>query len=143
MKLLLDTNVLLDVLAARRPFYDAAARIWSLAEHEEVEAFVSAISFNNVYYIVRKAGGKAKADEALRTLRDLFTPVPLDARMINQSMDAPIDDFEGAVQFHSAARQKCDYLITRDPDGFPGTGVPVLAPHEFLAVWDLRRGANA
>jgi predicted nucleic acid-binding protein len=56
VRLLLDTNVLLDVLAARKPFYETTARIWSLAEHEDVEAFVSAISFNNVYYIVRKAG---------------------------------------------------------------------------------------
>jgi predicted nucleic acid-binding protein len=139
VKLLLDTNVLLDVLAARKPFYDTAARIWSLAEHKDVEAFVSAISFNNVYYIVRKAGGKEKADEALRTLRDLFTPVPLDGALINQAMDAPIDDFEDAVQFHSAARHKCDYLITRDPDGFPCSGVPILSPQEFLAVWDIRQ----
>lgn len=141
--MLLDTNILLDVLAARQPFYNAAARIWALAEHEEVEAFVSAISFNNIFYIVRKAGGKTKADEALRALRDLFTPVPLDARLINQAMDAPIDDFEDAVQFHSAARQKCDYLVTRDPDGFPSTGVPVLSPQEFLAVWDMKHGADA
>ncbi len=141
--LLLDTNVLLDVLAARKPFYETAARIWSLAGHEDVEAFVSAISFNNVYYIVREAGGKAKADEALRTLRGLFTPVPLDAGLINQAMDAPIDDSEDAVQFHSAARRKCDYLITRDPDGFPSSGVPVLSPQEFLAVWDIRQDAVA
>lgn len=138
MRLLLDTNVLLDVLAAREPFCRAAARIWSLAEHDQVDAFVSAISFNNVYYIVRKAGGRVKADEALRTLRDLFTPIPFDARLINQSMDASMDDFEDAVQFHSASRENVDYLVTRDPDGFPTTGVPVLSPEEFLAVWDTR-----
>jgi predicted nucleic acid-binding protein len=143
VRVLLDTNVLLDVLAARQPFYHAAARIWAMAEHAEVEALISAISFNNIYYIVRKAGGKAKADEALRVLRDLFTPVALDARLINQSMDAPIDDFEDAVQFHSAVREKVDYLITRDPEGFPSTGVPVLSPQEFLAIWNVRRGPDA
>ena len=138
MKLLLDTNVLLDVLGKRPPFYAAAARLWSLAEHNQIEAFVSAISFNNIYYIVRKAAGKEKADEALRTLRDLFTPVPLDAKLINQSMDAPIDDFEDGVPFHSASREQVDYFVTRDPDGFPATGVPVLSPQEFLAIWDTR-----
>ena len=139
MKLLLDTNILLDVLAARQPFYGPAARLWSLAEHDEIEVFVSAISFNNIYYIVRKSAGKAKADEALRALRDLFTPVPLDAKLINQAMDAPIDDFEDAVQFHSASRENLDYLVTRDPDGFPTTGIPVLSPQEFLAIWDTQR----
>ena len=139
MRLLLDTNVLLDVLAARHPFYEAAARLWSLAEHDEIEAFVSAISFNNIYYIVRKE----KADEALRALRDLFTPISLDAKLINQSMDAPIDDFEDAVHFHSASRENLDYLVTRDPDGFPNTGVPVLSPLEFLAIWNIREEQEA
>ena len=138
MRLLLDTNVLLDVIAARQPFYQAAARLWSLAEHDRIEAFVSAISFNNIYYIVRKSAGKEKADEALRAIRDLFTPVSLDAKLINRSMDAPIDDFEDAVQFHSAARESVDYLVTRDPDGFPRTGVSILSPLEFLAIWDAR-----
>ena len=49
-----------------------------------------------------------------------------------------MDDFEDAVQFHSASRENVDYLVTRDPDGFPTTGVPVLSPEEFLAVWDTR-----
>ncbi|MBT3295155.1 MAG: PIN domain-containing protein [Verrucomicrobia bacterium] len=138
MRVLVDTNVLLDVIAAREPFYQAAARLWSLAEHDQIEAFVSAISFNNVFYIVRKSAGKEKADEALRAIRDLFTPVPLDATLINRSMDAPIDDFEDAVQFHSASRENVDYLVTRDPDGFPHTGVAILSPHEFLAIWDAR-----
>ena len=83
--------------AASQPWTD----LWSLAEHDQVEAFVSAISFNNIYYIVRRTAGKEKADEALRALRDLFTPVPLAAKLINQSMDAPIDDFEDGVQFHA------------------------------------------
>ena len=139
MRVLLDTNVLLDVLARREPFYEAAARIWSLAEHNQIEAFVSAISFNNVYYIVRKAAGKEKADQALCALRDLFTPVPLDARLINQSIDAPIDDFEDGVQYHSASRMEADCLVTRDPDGFPAIGVPILSPREFLAIWDTRQ----
>ena len=140
--MLLDTNVLLDVLAFRKPFYDAAARIWTLAEHQKLDALVSAISFNNIYYIIRKAGGKAKADDALRIIRDLFTPVPLDAKLINQAMDSSIDDFEDAVQFHSAVRETADFLITRDPDGFPSTGTPVLSPPEFLALWDLRQAPD-
>ncbi len=139
MKILLDTNVLLDVIGDRKPFYEAAARIWTLVESEALEGCISAISFNNIYYIVRKAGDKAAADKALRALRDLFTVIPLDLRLINQSMDAPIDDFEDAVQFHSASRAGTDYLVTRDPDGFPATGVPVLSPQEFLSLWDLQQ----
>jgi predicted nucleic acid-binding protein len=81
----------------------------------------------------------AAADQALQAIRDLFTPVSLDAKLINRAMDAPIDDFEDAVQFYSASRENVDYLVTRDPDGFPRTGVPVLSPQEFLAIWDTRK----
>jgi predicted nucleic acid-binding protein len=67
----IDTNVLLDVLARRQPFYAAASRIWTLAERGSVRAFVSAISFNNIYYITRKGsregtGGPGSATPARR-----------------------------------------------------------------------------
>jgi predicted nucleic acid-binding protein len=130
----LDTNVLLDVLARREPFYAAAAEVWSLAERGEFDAFVSAISFNNVYYIVRKAEGAQKANQALRLLRDVFRVVAPDVQILNQAMDADMTDFEDAVQFHSALRAQATHLVTRNPDDFPKGSLCVLTPEEFLAV---------
>ena len=135
MRVFLDTNVLLDVLARRDPFYAAAAEVWSLAESGELEAFVSAISFNNIYYIVRKAAGKAKADSALRMLRDIFHIIAPDTQIINQAMDADLNDFEDAVQFRSAIRAKATHLLTRDPDDFPASDLLILSAEEFMAVW--------
>ena len=134
MRVFLDTNVLLDVLARREPFYAAAAEIWSLAERGEIQAFVSAISFNNIYYVVRKAEGKAHADLALRMLRDIFQVVAPDAQIINQAMDTEADDFEDAVRFHSALRAKTAHLLTRNPDDFPESDLSILTPEEFIAV---------
>jgi predicted nucleic acid-binding protein len=141
----IDTNVLLDVLGRREPFYTAAAQVWSLAERDEIQAFVSAISFNNVYYIVRKAEGRAKADAALRMLRGIFHAVAPDAQILNQAIDARLGDFEDALQFHSAIRIKATHLITRDPDDFPKTDLLVLSPEEFMALWreQQRPPANA
>ena len=138
MRLFLDTNVLLDVLGRREPFFQAAARVWSLAERGELEAYVSAISFNNVYYIVRKAGGKEKADEALRILRDVFAIVAPDAKIINQAMDSEMTDFEDALQFYSAVRAKATHLLTRDADAFPTSHLQVLSPDEFIAALQER-----
>ena len=143
MTLFVDTNVLLDVLAKREPFYSAAAQVWSLAERGEVKACVCAISFNNLYYIIRKAESKDKAREALRLVRDVFEPIAPDARITNQSIDSPLDDFEDAVQFHSAVRAKARYLISRDPGDFPQTGPPVLTPEEFLATWSSSESGRA
>lgn len=134
MILLVDTNVLLDVLAYREPHYEASARVWTLAERGDVESFISSISFNNVYYIIRKAAGRAKAREALQSLRDVFDWVAPDRSIINQAIDSDCDDFEDAVQFHSAVRVGADYLVTRDPGGFPRSGPAIVTPSEFLAL---------
>jgi len=135
MKVFVDTNVLLDVLAHREPFYSASARIWSLAERGEVGAYISAISFNNVYYIVRKAEDKATAERAMRLLRDVFDSVAPDGKVINQAIDSAFCDFEDAVQFHSAIRAKAQFLITRNPGDFPRSKLSVVTPEEFLALW--------
>jgi len=134
MNLFVDTNILLDVLANRKPFYAAAARIWSMAERSDVQAFISAISFNNIYYILRKAAGRPKAMESLRVLRDIFEVVQLDSKILNQALDAEIDDFEDAVQFYSAVRARARYLLTWNPDDFPEGTVSIITPQEFLAA---------
>jgi len=135
MTAFVDTNVLLDVLARREPFYAAAARIWVLAERGLLTAYVSAISFNNIYYIVRKAEGKAKADRAMVLLRDVFTPAALTAQLLNQAMDADINDFEDAIQYHSATHTDADCLISRNPGHFPQNTIPVLSPEEFISTF--------
>lgn len=135
MKIFVDTNVLLDVLGHRQPFYQASARVWTLAEKGEVEAFISAISFNNVYYIIRKISGRDAATEGLCLLRDVFDCVAPDRGIVNQAIDSECDDFEDAVQFHSAVSSGSRFLVTRDPSGFPLTGPAILNPDEFLALY--------
>mgnify|MGYP006272558667 CR=1 FL=1 len=136
MRVFLDTNLLLDVLAKREPFYAAAARIWTLAETGACEALVSAISFNNVFYIVRKARDLGAARRALVLLRDIFASVAPDQRILNQAIDSEIADFEDAIQFYSALHAQADYLLTRNVGDFPDGSLPILAPGEFLALFD-------
>jgi predicted nucleic acid-binding protein len=133
MKVFVDTNVLLDVLAKRKPFYSDAARIWSLAERGKIDAQISVISFNNVYYVVRRAANRQTAEEALLLMRNVFTAIPLDAKVLSQAIDAGFSDFEDAIQFHSAVFSSAEYLITRDAAHFPVTALPVLSPAQFLA----------
>jgi predicted nucleic acid-binding protein len=124
MRAFVDTIVLMDVLARREPFYLDAARMWSLAERGCIEALVSVISFNNVYYVVRKASNRKSAERSLHLMRGVFTPVPLTVQILNQAIEARSDDFEDAIQFHSAIYAEADCLITRDADHFPPTGLP-------------------
>jgi predicted nucleic acid-binding protein len=134
MRVFVDTNTLLDVLAKREPFYSASARIWTMAESAEIEAHISAISFNNVYYVVRKLKDRKSADRAVCVMRDVFRPVAPDEQILNQAIDSRMKDFEDAIQYFSAIRIQADHLITRNPDDFPRDPVPVLSPEEFLAM---------
>ena len=138
MNIFVDTNILLDVLANREPFYAASARIWSLAECGEVIAYISVISYNNVYYVVRKIAGKEKALEAMKLIRGVFKTVAANEQVINQSIDSGFGDFEDAIQYYSAARIHAKHLITRNPRHFPESSISILSPDEFLAVWNLK-----
>ena len=139
MKVLVDTNVLLDVLARREPHYRASAQVWTLAERGEIAAFISAISLNNVYYIVRKVESKSAARQALKLLRDVFDSVAPDDKIINQAIDSECDDFEDAIQFHSAVRVAAQVLITRNPSDFPRSAPAIATPEEFLQIMAERQ----
>lgn len=134
MKVFLDTNVLLDVLTRRKPFFDASAQIWSLAEADRIRGLVSAISYPNVYYIVRKLSGLKAADTVIHSMRAIFTVVACDERVIHQALDSEFTDFQDAIQYHSALAARAAYLVTRNPHHFPTTDLPVLSPTEFLAA---------
>jgi len=133
-KVFLDTNILLDVIAQREPFFGPAARIWTLAEQNSIDAYVSAISFNNLYYIVRKIEGHAKAIKALRMVRDIFTSVAPDQKILDQAMDSGLRDFEDAIQYFSANHAHVNFLITRNPGDFPTSLLPILTAREFVAT---------
>jgi predicted nucleic acid-binding protein len=129
-----DTNVLLDVLARREPFYKDSAEVWTLAENGHITAYTSALSLPNIYYVLRKAAGAKIARQTVRLLRDVFTLAPLDEQIVNQAIDAHIADFEDAIQFFSALRAGAVVLITRNAADFPQQGIALQTPAEFLAA---------
>ncbi len=136
MKILVDTNVLLDVLCERTEFYDDSAAVWSLAEQGRMTAFIAAVSVTNIYYIVRKLGDHRKAMKAMTQLRDIFSVAACDAQVLNQAIDAKMQDLEDAVQYFTAAHAGADMIVTRNVKHFPKGGIPAATPAEFLAVLD-------
>ena len=134
MNVFIDTNVLMDVLLERRPFVVESRKVWFLAERGKVAGLVSALSFANIYYVVRKALGADTAASMMTLLRDTFTAVPLDEQILNQAIDAKFSDFEDAIQYYSALRADAECLLTRNVDHFPDSGLRVISPEEFLAA---------
>jgi predicted nucleic acid-binding protein len=130
MRVLLDTNILLDVLQERHPYHAAAARVWKLVEEKAIEGVVSAISFNNIFYIARKQSGRDKAMEAVRYVRRIFGITPLDAAVIDFALETNAPDFEDAIQVGSAKMVQADYVVTRNS----ADCVPTVTAEELLAL---------
>ncbi|HEX4056312.1 MAG TPA: PIN domain-containing protein [Tepidisphaeraceae bacterium] len=128
-----DTNVLLDVLLARKPFVRDAQRLWSLAEEGQIQAVVSAVSFLNVYYVVRRLASRREADRAVRGMQAVFQVAPVTREVIDQAIEADAADFEDAVQHACAVRAAALCIVTRDGRHFARSALPILAPDAFLA----------
>ena len=139
MNVFIDTNVLLDVLAKRKPFYEDSATVWTLAEQGKVRGFVSALSFSNVYYIVRRLKDRRTADRAMHILRDTFVPVACDQQVLSQAIDAGMKDSEDAIQYVSALRVEAACLISRNPGHFPRSVLSVVTPAEFLVAHSFEK----
>src|SRR4051812_23338368 len=120
MVLLIDSNILLDSLLARAPHSAHADRLVNRVEAGDVNAHVSAISFNNVYYLAEKRRGDVDARRMLRNLRRLFGVVPLDVDILDAALSSSLIDFEDAIQAVSAQRASADCIVTRNAQDFVG-----------------------
>ena len=134
MKVFLDTNVILDVLASREPFVTDSAAVLSLIEARTLEGFTAAHSITTLFYLLRREIGSARAREILMDLLRVLEVVAVDQDRIFQALAMDWEDFEDAVQASCAAKAETDYLLTRDREDFRGSYVPVLSPAEFIAL---------
>jgi len=134
LKLFLDTNVILDVLADRRPYADDASAVLSLMEKGEAQGFVAAHAVTTIFYLLHKELGPKRARKALVDLLKLVRVVPVDHDRLLQALAMDWNDPEDAVQAACAAKTEADFLITRNQDDFKAADVPVRSPAEFLAL---------
>jgi predicted nucleic acid-binding protein len=134
MRILLDNDVVLDFLTARRPFFVEAKQIFQYLDDGKIECFVSAITPINVFYITRKLSGK---DVALQAVKDLLNAVEVcetDLKILRKATYSTISDYEDAVQHESAIAENLDAIVTRNTKDFVNATVKVYSPTEFLEV---------
>ena len=134
LKLFLDTNVVIDVIARREPFFEDSYEVLFLCEKGAADGFVSAITFCTVSCVLRKFSTADTLRRQIRDLRNTLPPIDLAASMLDKDIASTINDFEDAVQFYSAVYMDADYIITRNAKVFPQDGIPVLSPTAFLQL---------
>ena len=134
MKLFLDTNVVIDVLAAREPFVTDSRTVFNLCETGKAEGCISALTLCTISYVLRKLVTPVTMRARLRDLRNVLTPVDLSVSLLDKAISSRLADFEDAVQFYTAVYSEADYIITRNVKHFPQENIPVLTPTDFLAL---------
>ncbi|HEY3390537.1 MAG TPA: PIN domain-containing protein [Prolixibacteraceae bacterium] len=130
--LLIDTNIILDLLAKRYPFYDFAAEIFSLADTKKVELYTSSISIINTNYILAKILSEKEAREILRKFRILVKVLPCDEKIIDLGLNSSFKDYEDSVQYFTAIENQMDSIITRNVKDFKSSKIPIMTAEEFL-----------
>ena len=132
MKILIDTNIIVDVLADREGFAEPASRIFKLCEVGQVEGCIYALSIANIAYILRKELDRGQIAEVIAKLDSIFTIADMKAEDLKKAAVLPMDDYEDALQSVCASRLKADYIVTRNLKDFKNSKVPAVAPSEFL-----------
>jgi predicted nucleic acid-binding protein len=133
VRVLLDTNVVLDVLLRRGAWLTEAAVIWEASADGRLSGCVTASAMTDIYYIARKLSGADAARRAVRQCLDSFVILAMDRDDLEAAYASSVADPEDALQIACAARHGLDALVTRDPAGFPAAPVPVWSPSDLIA----------
>ena len=131
----LDTNVLIDFFADRKPFSIDAAKLFDYSLKKKINVYISAGSYNNIYYIVRQSLSHAETIKMLTEISEWTNVIDLTKDIINKSLTSDFKDFEDAIQYHCAKSiNKIDLIVTRDTKDYKVSSLPILTPKEAVAL---------
>jgi predicted nucleic acid-binding protein len=133
INLFIDTNIVIDLLAKREPFYRSSAQLFSMADKMKLQLCVSALTFANTNYILSRVRKPDEVRLILRKLKLLVKVISLDDKIIGLSLnDSDFKDYEDALQYYSALENGNDLIITRNLKDFQKSKIPALTAEQFL-----------
>jgi predicted nucleic acid-binding protein len=131
----LDTNVLIDLLADRKPFSLETARLFNYSIKKKVTIYVSAVSFNNIYYILRQSTGHSTTMKILNELKEWTDMIDVTKDVIFKSLKSEFKDFEDSIHYNCAkCVTKIECIVTRDTKDFKLSSIPTMTPKEALTI---------
>lgn len=133
-KIFLDTNILVDLIADRKPFSKYAVAIFNAAETKKNKLFTSSHTIATTYYLLKKYVDEKALRQILLGLFDYVTIIPVDAEILVKGLRSNQKDFEDSIQIYCATHvEKMDCIVTRNLKDFKGSEIPVLAPDELCS----------
>ena len=133
MRVLLDTNVILDFLLERQPYFEAANELMEMIALGLFDGCISSITPINVFYVGRKEIGGAKIRQGISDLLTVLEICPVTDETLSGALSLPFSDYEDAVQYASATENGLDSIVTRNVDDYKNATLPAFSPADFLA----------
>jgi predicted nucleic acid-binding protein len=133
VRVLVDTNIVLDFLLQREPFFRDAELLFQAIESEHIIGYVTATTLTDIFYIARKqTRDMAQARQAVSEILTAMVICPIDRGVLESALDSGFADFEDAVQIFAAVSQGLEIILTRDQKGFTDSPIPVLSIQKLL-----------
>ncbi len=133
-RIYIDTNVLIDLVEERKPFYDEISIIISISKNFSLELVVSSLSFATTHYVISKFGKSKEALELLKSVKIVFETVDFTNEILEKGLNSKFSDFEDSLHFYTALKNNCDLILTRNPKDFAMSTIRVMTPNEYLQV---------
>ena len=134
MKVLLDTNIVLDLLMDRMPFSEYAVVLFSKVEQGTIIGYLCGATITTVYYLIAKTVGATRAQEEIRKLLSLFEVAPVNRHVLESALAADFNDFEDAVIHEAACHVGAEALVTRNQKDFRKSRIPVYSSEEMAKI---------
>lgn len=134
-RVFVDTDIIYDLLAKREPFYLPAARLFTLADEGKIEIFISALSMANIHYLISKFRTTAESKLILRNFKVLVNVTPLNDKIIDLALNSDFEDFEDAIQYHSALQHDIGILLTRNLTDYRKARIIVQTANDFIKTY--------
>lgn len=134
VRVMLDTNVVLDLLWEREPWLSEAQRMWDARDAKTVVAYLPTVALTNIFYIGRKKIGHQRVMTGIQYCAANFELVPVDRAVVDYALNLSGADFEDNIQIACAVTAGVQFIVTRDPSGFTHAPIRAVAPPELIAL---------
>jgi predicted nucleic acid-binding protein len=132
-RIFLDTNVILDLLGERVPFFDSIAKVATLADQKKLTIIVSPLSFTTIDYVLNKYESSESVLNKLRKFKIICEICDVNEETIEKALNSNFKDFEDAVQYFTALQSNCSIIITRNGKDFKNSTIPIMTAEEYLS----------
>ncbi len=132
IRIFLDTNVILDLLGERVPFYDSIAKVATLADEKKLILIVSPLSFTTIDYVLNKYETSESVLNKLRKFKIICKVIEVNEETIDKALNSNFKDFEDAVQYFTALQSNCSIIITRNGKDYKNSIIPIMTAEEYL-----------